>query len=378
MNENNHHTFRSQKLRVKKGSYRARVRRDVPIGIRNIGVYYPERIITSQEISELSGIPEQVIQEKFGIESKRKAGPEDYVSDMCVKAARHCIEGIIQPEEIDLIIYHGSEYKDYYLYNCSAQIQYKLGAVRAKTFEIHNLCSSGPLALQLAKSLMMVHSEFNNVLLVVGTRESDLIDYKNERTRFMFNFADGAAACLLQRGYAKNEILETEMITDGSFAEDVAVYAVGNVNYIKGFEIERDFTQAEKGASRGEKVAYYGLDVQDPTQMKERLDSVTLTNFLKVIRGAAEKSGYKASDIKFLAPIFMKSSILKHILGQLNMTLEQSFILKNFGHVQSADAYISIYEGLKEGRVREGDLVIMLGSGTGYSWVATAVRWGRG
>lgn len=350
--------------------------KNVSIGLRNIGVYYPDTVISSTEIAELSGIPEHVIRDKFGIESKRKAGSEDTVSEMCVKAARACIEGIIEPEEIDLLIYHGSEYRDYYVYNCSAQIQHKLGAISAKSFELHNLCSSGPLALQLARSLMLVHSEIKNALLVVGTRESDLIDYKNERARFMFNFADGAAACLLQRGYACNEVLETEMITDGSFATDVAVYAVGNVAYPQSLRIEQDFGRFETEKAHGAKVSYYGLDVLDPVSMKERLDAVSLANFIKVIRGAAEKSGYSARDIKFLAPIFMKNSILYHILEQFDMAPEQSFILKNFGHIQSADAYISLHEGLKLGRIKDGDLVIMLGAGTGYSWVATAVKWG--
>lgn len=351
--------------------------RTVPIGLRSIGVYYPETVITSQEIAELSGIPETVIREKFGIESKRKAGPEDTVSEMCTKAARNCIDGIIEPEAIDLLIYHGSEYRDYYIYNCSAQIQHKLGAIHAKTFEIHNLCSSGPLAMQVAKSLMLVNPEIKNALLVVGTRESDLIDYRNERARFMFNFADGAAACLLQRGYGQNEILATEMITDGSFATDVAVHSIGNVNYPKKLRLEKDFVKAEAAKAQGENVAYYGLDVLDPIAMKERLDAVSLANFVKVIRGAAEKSGFDPYEIKFLAPIFMKCSILDHILDQFRMTPEQSFVLKNFGHVQSADAYISVYEGLKLGRIHEGDLVIMLGAGTGYSWVATALKWGK-
>lgn len=354
----------------------AKVIRDVPIGIRNIGVYYPNTIVTSAEIAKLSGISEQVIKEKFGIESKRKALPADTVSEMCVKAARNCIEGIIKPEDINLLIYHGSEYRDYYVYNCSAQIQYKLGAKNAKTFEVHNLCSSGPLALQLAKSLMLVHPEIKNALLVVGTRESDLIDYRNERARFMFNFGDGAAACLLQRGYARNEVLETEMITDGSFATDVAVYAIGNVSYAQHSRIEQEFQRFKKAKAQGKDVAYYGLDVLDPASMKERLDAVSLTNFTKVIQGAAAKSGYRAHEIKFLAPIFMKMSILQQILDEFNMTPEQSFLLKNFGHVQSADAYIAVYEGLKLGRIQAGDLVIMLGAGTGYSWVATAVKWG--
>jgi 3-oxoacyl-[acyl-carrier-protein] synthase-3 len=110
--------------------------------------------------------------------------------------------------------------------------------------------------------------------------------------------------------------------------------------------------------------------------MKEKLDPISLPNFCKVIAGAIEKSGYRKNDINFLAPIFMKKSILNLILGEFGMNENQSFILKNFGHVQSGDAYIAVLEGLKLGRIKAGDLVVMLGAGTGYSWAATAVRWG--
>lgn len=346
---------------------------DGPIGIRSIGVYYPEKIETSKDIAVLSGIPEEVIRLKFGIESKHKASPDETVSDMCVKAAINCLEGIISPEEIDLIIYHGSEYRDYYLYNCSAHIQHKLGAVNSKTFEVHNLCSSGALSLQIAKSLLITQSELKNVLLVVGTRESDLIDYKNSRARFMFNFGDGAAACLVQKGYEKNQILETEMITDGRFAADVAVYGVGNVNFHKNRIVDKNLQNVE--AAGDGSIGYLGLDVANPEKMKVELDPISLPNFCKVIEKAVEKSGYKKDRINFLAPIFMKKSILDLILKEFGMTEEQSFILKNFGHVQSADAYIAIHEGLKLGRIKDKDLVVLLGAGTGYSWAATAVRW---
>lgn len=348
----------------------------VPVGIRNIGVYYPEQIETYKEISKLSGIPEEVIKNKFGIESKHKAAQNETVSDMCVQAALDCIKDVIKPEDIDLIIYHGSEYKDYYLYNCSAHIQHKIGAVNAKTFEVHNLCSSGALCLQIAKSLMITQPDIKNTLLVVGSKESDLVDYRNPRARFMFNFGDGAAACLITRGYEKNQILESQIITAGSFADSVAVYDIGNANYNKISYVTKDFLLAEEEKNKGNYVGYLGLDVSDPQDMKERLDPISLSNFCKVIGDAAEKSGYKKNEIGFLAPIFMKNSILNLILKEFDMVEEQSFILNNFGHIQSADAYISVYEGLKLGRIKDGDLVIMLGSGTGYSWAATAVRWG--
>ena len=72
----------------------------------------------------------------------------------------------------------------------------------------------------------------------------------------------------------------------------------------------------------------------------------------------------------------MKKSILQGILSEFGLTEENSYILENYGHCQSADAYISLLEAEKLGRIKKGDLVVMLGAGTGYTWAATAVRWG--
>ena len=124
--------------------------------------------------------------------------------------------------------------------------------------------------------------------------------------------------------------------------------------------------------------AQRNLDVADPQSMKERLDPISLNNFVKVIHKAVEKSGYRDEDIKFVAPIFMKRSILNGILSQFGLTEENSYILEDYGHCQSADAYISLIEASKLGRIKDGDLVVMLGAGTGYTWAATALRWGKG
>jgi len=163
-------------------------------------------------------------------------------------------------------------------------------------------------------------------------------------------------------GLGANRILATHMITDGQFAEDVACYGVGSRNYY-----------------RQETLGYpeRNLDVRDPRDMKERLDPISLGNFIAVITKAAEKSGYNPGDIKFIAPIFTKRSILLQILDHFGLSEENSFILEDYGHCQSADAYIALHEAAKLGRLRDGDLAVMLGAGTGYTWAATALLWGN-
>ena len=331
------------------------------IGIKNIGIYIPMKIKSSKEISELSGIPEYVIREKFGIKQVQEANDNETVSEMGKLAAEKALAGF-DPKKLDLIIYCGSEYKDYYLFNCAASIQHKIGAVNANAIELHSLCSAGVYSLKVAKSMMLNDDDINNVLLVSSSKETQIVDYSNNESRFMFNFGDGAAAVLLEKGLNENVILETSMITDGSFAEDVAVYGIGCNNFKESKDIEH-------------KNRF--LDVKDIESMKSRLDPISLDNFNNVIRGCTEKSGYSIEDINYLAPIFMKRSLLQGILQGYDLTEENSFVLEEYGHCQSADAFISLSEGERLGRLKDGDLAILLGAGTGYTWVATAVHWGK-
>ncbi len=125
------------------------------VGIKNIGIYVPPKIKDSAKIAELSGIPEDVIREKFGIVHVHEASQDETVSFMELKQLKEQLKVLIQ-KKLDLVVYCGSEYKDYYLFNCAAKIQYEIGAVNANAFEIHSLCSAGVYSLKILKSIMLV------------------------------------------------------------------------------------------------------------------------------------------------------------------------------------------------------------------------------
>jgi len=330
------------------------------VGIRSVGSYVPDGIRDSVYISEASGIPEPVIREKFGIKQVHKAGPEDTVSAMGVKASLRALEDI-SPDELDMVVYCGSEYKDFYMFNCAARIKEDIGAKNAVAFEIHSLCSAGVYSLKILKAMMLQDESLRKVLLVSSSKEGDLINYKDTDSRFMFNFGDGAAAVVLERDLGRNVILESSMIVDGQFSTDVYVPGIGCVN--------RDKIDVMSFEDRH-------LRVRDLQDMKTRLDPVTLDNFCKVMDQAVERSGYTNADVGFVAPICMKKSMLVGLLNHFNLTEEKSFLLEDYGHCQSADCFLSIEEGLRHGRLKDGDLVVTIAAGTGYSWASTAIKWG--
>ncbi|MBI3997602.1 MAG: 3-oxoacyl-ACP synthase [Armatimonadetes bacterium] len=329
------------------------------VSIAGISTYFPAGYQTSREIAEATGIPQEIIEQRFGLRGKHIAAADEHVSDMAVKAARPLLDGF-DPSEIDAVVYFGSAHKDYYLWTCAPKVQYQLGLGHAFTVEMMATSGCGPVALKVTRDMLLADASLRAILLVGACRESYIINYQNQRSRFAFNFADGAAAVLLRQGDDGHRVLASAIITDGSFAEDVSIPAGGSVHPASAQTIEHRM---------------HFLDVPNPQRMKDRLDPISMDRFLEVIRRAVERSGFTLADIDFLAPLHTKRSLFLALLERLGLTEAQSFYLEEFGHMSAIDPFVVLSEAERRGRLRAGDLVVALSAGTGYTWAATAIQW---
>jgi len=332
------------------------------VGIAAIGIYLPETCETATDIARRTGIPEDVVIEKFGIRRVYRASHDDMPSAMAARAAEQALaEAHISPQDLDLIIYHGSEYKDYVVWSAAAKIQYLLGATRAYAYEIYALCAGAPIALKVARDQMRSDPHLRYVLLVSAARENDLIVYDNPNTRFMANFSAGGSALLLHRNEPRNQVLESSVIVDGSLSDHVIIPAGGCHH-----------PTDEETFSRH----MHMLDVFDVEGMREKLGALSLPNFVRVIDEAVERSGATRQDIAFLCITHMKPSFHRAILQELGLCSEQSLYLDSYGHIQSVDQPLALKLAAERGLLKDGDLVVLAGAGTGYTWSATALRWG--
>lgn len=334
------------------------------IGILSTGIYLPETYMTSEEISILAGIPKEIVETKLGIVKKPIPGPDDHTCEMGIKAAKIAIEKAgIKPEELDLVIYIGEEHKEYPLWTAGIKLQQEVGASHAWAFDVALRCGTTIMALKVAKDMMNSDKSIRTVLLAGGYRNGDFIDYQNPRTRFMYNLGAGGGAILLQKDYDNNLLLESSIMTDGSFSEDVVVVAGGTKHPITEEAVIQKLNK---------------LDVLDPVGMKNRLEAKSMNNFLKVIRLALEKSGYAESDIDYVAMLHMKKSAHDYVLKELGLSAEQSIYLQDYGHIGQIDQILSLELAEKENRFKSGDIVVLVSAGIGYAWGATIIRWGSG
>ncbi|MCM3691518.1 3-oxoacyl-ACP synthase [Neobacillus niacini] len=333
------------------------------IGIVSTGLYLPQDYLTGKEIAEKASIPAHIVEEKMGIKKKYVPGPDDHTCQMGIIAAKEAIKNAgIDPMEINVVIYIGEEHKEYPLWTAGIKLQEAVGALNAWAFDVALRCGTTVMALKVAKSLMMADSTIQTVLLAGGYRNGDFIDYQNPRTRFMFNLGAGGGAILLKKGHNENLLLETELLTDGTFSEDVVVVSGGTKNPITKEAIDQRLNM---------------LDVLDPEGMKQRLEQKSMANFLKVVRESVRKSGYKEEDISFIAMLHMKKSAHEYVLKELGLSHQQSIYLEDYGHIGQIDQILSLELAVNEGKLKEGDIVVLVSAGIGYAWGASTIKWGR-
>jgi 3-oxoacyl-[acyl-carrier-protein] synthase-3 len=326
------------------------------VGLAATASYLPERWMTAAEVAGRSGIPEQVIVEKFGLRGKHIAAPDEHVSDLSVTAAQRLLEETAtDPAGIDVVMYYGSMWRDYPVWQAAPHIAHRLGAINAFAIEYANVSHGTSIALRIARDLLRAEDELRNVLVVAACRESYLLDYANERSRFMFNFGDGAVAGLVVGDAKRNEVLGAHTITNGAYSLQVKV----------------------PGGGSRDPDGYRFLDVQDPAEMKGGLDQESLPNFVAAARGAAERSGLTLADVDFVCPLHTKRSMFLALLEGLGMREDQAVYLDDTGHMSGVDPLLGLDRAVRGGRVRDGDIVLLLSAGTGYTWAATVVRWGE-
>jgi 3-oxoacyl-[acyl-carrier-protein] synthase-3 len=338
------------------------MKEEVTCGIAGIGLYFPENIRTYQEIAQLSGIPEEVVLNKLGINHIYYPSEKDQTSEMAVWAAEDCLKRTgIDPKEIDLIIYFGENFSDYRFFSIAPKVQGRIGAVNAWCYDMECKCGSAVVAMDQAKKYMECDESINTVMIAGGYRNVDIIDYKDKGVSFLFDVSCCGAAAILQKGNKKRVILGNANIADGQFAEAMLLPGGGTRIPFTPENINDDYLKY--------------IRIKDPQGFREKLGPITLKNLAKVTEMACRKSGLSLSDLNFACILHMKTSAHRELLGYLNLPPEKSFYLSDYGHCGQLDPLISMRNIEEKKLVKEGDVVANVAMGFGYVWNAGIVKW---
>lgn len=334
------------------------------VGITGIGIYLPEKILYAKEIADYTGgvWSEEAVINKLGILGKRIPGKNDGTQEMGVKAALDCLASSqVKAEDIDVILCMGEEWKEFPLTTSALYIQHKIGAVNAWGIDLQNRCCTTVSAIKIAKDMLVADESISTIMIVGGYRNGDFVDYTDKDMSMMYNLAAGAGALIVESHKSENLILGSHIIADGSLSRDAGLEIGG---------IENPITMANMDE------AYKSLRLMHPKSMKDRLNDVSMDNWLNCIDLALEKSSLKREDIDYVAILHFKKSMHDFMLKELGLTSEQSIYLNNYGHIGQVDQILSLKLALEEKKIQPGSKVLMIAAGIGYVWAANVIAWG--
>ncbi|HZG53935.1 MAG TPA: beta-ketoacyl-ACP synthase III [Pyrinomonadaceae bacterium] len=321
--------------------------------ILGTGRAYPEGVLTNADLEELVETSDEWITSRTGIKERHKAADGEYTSQFAVRAAQQAIERArIDPSEIDLLIC-ATVTPDQLLPSTGCLIQTELGAHRAAAFDLAAACSGFLYGLTLANQ--MIRGGQARYALVIGAEVlTRYVDYTDRATCVIFG--DGAGAALLGAAEGERGILGTRIRSDGRYAEQL--YAPG-------------------GGTRLGISADNVTSGQHFFRMKgNELFKVAVRSMADVSREVLEEAGYKGEDVKLFIPHQANQRITDAVAN--NLKVDTEIVYSNIamhGNTSSASIPIALDECVEQGRISEGDLVLLASFGGGVTWGATLMRW---
>ncbi|GAU79280.1 3-oxoacyl-ACP synthase [Fusibacter sp. 3D3] len=333
-------------------------------GMVGYGLYIPEERISAKGLEKISGIPEHIIIDKIGIKNKVVGGAEDHCVSMAVKSAFDCLRRTqTNPEDIDLIIFNGEEYKEFICWTAAIKVKKEIGATRAWGFDISYRCSATVLAIKLAKDMMTANESIKTVMITGANTIAYLVDPTDFKSSFMLPLTVGACSILLKKDYPENQIFETYIKDEAVFADDVVARHNGSAD--------------PRFPNKMDAMNLWKIEMPNYDAFKENMRKKAIPAFLEVATHAMALSQIMPSDVDYVAMVHVKREAHKYILNTLGFDLDQSNYLDEYGHVGHVDNVLSLELGLKNKQIQEGSHILMLTGGLGYSFAALVMKWGK-
>lgn len=307
-------------------------------GLIGIGKYVPPHIVTNADLEKRMDTSDEWIRTMTGIQERHIADETIDTSHMAYNAAVGAIEDAgIQPEEIGLILV-ATVTPDQPFPSVATMIQEQLGAKNAAAMDVSAACAGYMYGIVTAKQF--VESGTYDYVLVVGVEKLSKITNWNDRNTAVL-FGDGAGAAVISKVSEGRGILSFELGADGSGGKHLY--------------------QDEKIIMNGREVFKFAV-----RQMGQSAINVI------------EKAGLTKEDVDFLIPHQANIRIMESARQRLDLPIEKmSKTVHKYGNTSSASIPLSLFDDIAEGKVKDDDIIVLVGFGGGLTWGALCIKWGK-
>jgi 3-oxoacyl-[acyl-carrier-protein] synthase-3 len=321
--------------------------------IISIGSYVPDRVLSNSDLEELVDTSDAWITDRTGIKERRIADDNQATSDLAFEASKIAIERAgLNARDIDMIIV-ATITGDMPFPSTACFLQNKLGASRAVGFDINATCSGFLYALYIADGL--VRSGMHRRILIVGAEVlSRVTDWKDRATCVLFG--DGAGAVIVEATSEERGILSMSINSDGSMWELINIPGGGSRNPSSPDTLNQGMHYIQMKGNETFKVAVRTL---------EEVALKTLAD-----------NGMNPSQLTLLVPHQANLRIIQATAERLSLPMERVVVnLERYGNTSAASIPIALDEAMMDGRIKDGDYLLLEAFGGGLTWAAALIKW---
>lgn len=323
------------------------------VGIKGIGYYVPENIVTNFDLEKMVETSDEWIRTRTGIEERRFISPDEATSDLAAKAALKAIEAAkINKNEIDLIIV-ATATPDYLTQPTACLVQKKIDLTGIPCFDIGAACTGFIYALSVANS-MVKSKEYKNILVIGAEALSRISDMQDRNTCILFG--DGAAAAIVGEVEAGYGILGSSVGAEGEDDMILKVPAGGSKkpNTEETIEKRQNFLKMN-----GQEVFKFAVKV---------LPKVTLE--------ALKNANIDVNELNMVFPHQANMRIIDSAAKRMGLPLEKFYVnLNKYGNTSAASIGIALGEALEQGLIKKGDKIALTGFGGGLTYGSIIMKW---
>ena len=326
------------------------------VGILGVGTFAPEEVLSNKDLEKIVETSDEWITERTGIRERRISRPDVPTSELAAHAAANALQNAgLSIDDIDLIVV-GTSSPDMFYPSVGCLVQTRLGATRKiAAFDVQAGCSGYSYGVIVATQF--IRTGMYKKILVIGADEiSKMLNWKDRNTCVLFG--DGAGAVVLGEVPAPYGILGCFMGADGTGGE-LLKFPAGGTRFPATEETVRQNLHSVH--MEGNEVFKFAVRVMGEAAVK-----------------ALEDAGLKESDIDWLIPHQANMRIIQSAAKRLKMPMEKVVInLDKYGNTSSASIPLALEEAVRDGRIKTGDIVLLVGFGAGLTWASIALRWGK-
>ena len=331
--------------------------------IIGLGHYVPDNIVTNDDLSKIMDTTDQWIQERTGIKERRWVKPGDGQStfSMGLEAAKKAISNSgIKKEDLDLIVF-ATLSPDYYFPGPGVQVQEALEINTVAALDIRAQCSGFVYSITVADQFIKT-GMYKNVLVIGSELQSHGIDKSTRGRSISVIFGDGAGAAVLTREEDPTKgILSTHIHSEGKHALELATEAPGmGTRWVT--DIMKD--------NNPEDFSYR------PYMNGQFVFKHAVRRFSEVINEGLQKNNLESSDIDMLIPHQANLRISQFIQKKFGLSNDQVYNnIQKYGNTTAASIPIALSEAHQQGKIKEGDTVVLAAFGSGFTWGSVIIKW---